>query len=94
MSASREELQALRRELGMTQEEFGEWLAREINVSQAPNRKQVSPYTRQRISAFESGGLVLPDKVENLILRRKLAKQEKEIEALKQKSRQRQKPKQ
>ena len=88
---SRDDLKNLRRDLGMTQTEFGEWMAREINVSQDDNQKPVSAYTRQRIHAWENGDIALPAKVELVLLRRQLADKDKQIEDLKAKQRQRNK---
>ncbi len=89
---TRDDLKNLRRELGMTQTEFGEWTAKQINASQDSAQKPVSPYTRQRIHAWENGDVAIPAKVELILLRRTLAEKEKQIEDLKAK--QRQKPKQ
>ena len=86
------ELKALRRELGMTQEEFGNWLAQQFNAEQTDPEKLVSPYLRHRVSEWESGAVALPAKIELVLLRRQLAQRDREISELKEKQRQRQNP--
>lgn len=84
---TRDDLKNLRRELGMTQAEFGEWAAREINAAQDDSQKPVSPYTRQRIHAWENGDVALPAKVELILLRRVIEQKDKQIQDLKAKQR-------
>ncbi len=86
---TRDDLKNLRRELGMTQAEFGEWTAKQINAAQDEGQKPVTPYARQRIHAWENGDIAIPAKVELILLRRALAEKDKQIEDLKAKQRQR-----
>lgn len=75
-----DELKALRRELGMTQEDFGEWIAREVNVKN-PKRKPVANYTRQRVSSWESGDVDIPDRVKLILAERRIAQLEKQAQS-------------
>ena len=88
---TRDDLKNLRRELGMSQAAFGEWMSEQVNAAQDESQKAVSPYPRQRVFAWENGDVVIPAKVELVLLKRQLAKKDKQIEDLKAK--QRQKPK-
>ena len=88
---TKESLRELRMELGMTLEEFGEWLAKQVNEQQDPSLKPVSAYSRQRISEFELGRKPMPSKVETLLLKRELAEKNKLIQELRKKQRRKQK---
>ena len=90
---NRDDLKALRRELGMTQAEFGEWVAQQINAGQPEGQKPVGAYSRQRVHEWESGSIALPAKAELVLLRRQLAQKDQEISDLKEKQRQRQRQK-
>lgn len=81
-------LKALRRSLGMTQEEFGEWLTREVNRLDDGDHAQVSPYLRQRIAQWEAGTVPIPYRVKYALAERRIA----ELEA-RQRPRQRSKQK-
>lgn len=82
---NKDELKQLRRNLGMTQTEFGEWLAKEVNASQDQSLKQIAPYTRQRVHAWENGDVVIPAKIEIVAVRRELKQKDAELQRLKQK---------
>ncbi len=87
---SKEELKELRRELGMTMKEFGEWMAQRVNEQQGQGQKPVSPYTRQRVNAWEVGEVQIPAKAELVIIRRKLEQTQAEVQKLKQRRKQKQ----
>ena len=83
------ELKQLRRELSMTQAEFGEWLSQQVNSSQDSSLKPVSPYTRQRVAAWESGDVSIPAKIEIVYMKRQLEDRDAEIQKLRQRRKQR-----
>lgn len=87
---SKEELKELRRELGMTMKEFGEWMAQQVNQQQGQGQKPVNPYTRQRVNAWEVGEVQIPAKAELVIIRRKLEQTQAEVQKLKQRRKQKQ----
>jgi hypothetical protein len=84
----KDELKAMRRKFGMSQTEFGEWLAREVNANQDPKLKPVSPYAKQRVHEWEDGDHPIPMKIENILMRRKIEQQEELIQKLKQRPKQ------
>jgi len=85
---TKEELRQMRRDLGMTQAEFGEWLAGQVNALPDSSLKPVSPYTRQRVHAWETGDVAIPMKIENVVIKRQLEQKDALIAELKQKQRQ------
>ena len=86
----KDELKQLRRSLSMTQTEFGEWLAQQVNNSQDDKLKPVSAYTKQRIAEWENGSLIIPAKVEIVAMRRQLEQKDDIIRQLRQRRKQRQ----
>lgn len=86
----KEELKQLRRELGMTMADFGEWLSQQVNKQQDQSLKPVTPYTRQRIAAWESGDVVIPAKIELVLMKRQLDERNSEIQRLRQRRKQQQ----
>jgi len=88
----KDDLKQMRLDMDLTQEEFGAWLADQINATQDASMKPLSPYMRHRISAWETGELAVPMKIENVIIRRQLKQKDKLIETLRQRRRRTQKP--
>ena len=86
----KEALKQLRRDLGMTQAGFGEWLAGQINAQQDKSLKPVSAYTRQRVAAWEGGDVIIPAKVELVFMKRQLDERNAEIQKLRQRRKQKQ----
>lgn len=84
----KDELKAMRRKFGMSQAEFGEWLACEVNANQNPKLKPVSAYSRQRVHEWEDGDHPIPMKIENILMRRKIEQQDALIQKLKQRPKQ------
>lgn len=74
----------------MTQAEFGEWLARQVNAGQDQSLKPVTAYTRQRVHAWENGDIAIPMKIENVVIKRRHEQKDALIAQLQQ--RQKQKP--
>ena len=75
----------------MSQAEFGEWLAREVNaLEDDESHKPVTPYTRQRIHVWESGEIAVPYKIKYVLAARRIA--ELEADTQKQRPSQKQKP--
>ncbi len=85
---TKDELKDVRHGLGMTQTEFGEWLAQQVNAAQDTSLKPVSAYTRQRVHAWEGGDMPVPMKIENVIIKRQLEQKNDLIAKLQQKQRQ------
>ena len=75
----------------MTQAEFGEWLAREVNKLDDGKHEPVSTYARQRINNWESGAVPIPFRIKYALAERRIA----ELEAAQRvKQRRKQKPRQ
>lgn len=83
-------LKQLRRELGMTQSDFGEWLSEQINAYQDKSLKPVAPYSRQRVAAWEGGDVIIPAKIELIFVKRQLDERDAEIQNLRQSRKQKQ----
>ena len=86
----KDELKQLRRDLGLTQADFGEWLAKQVNQTQDASLRPLSPYTRQRVSAWEAGDVVIPAKVEIVVMKRQLQQKDELIQKLRQRRKQQQ----
>ena len=86
----KDELKQLRRHLGMTQADFGDWLSQQINSSQDQSLKPVGAYTRQRVAAWEGGDVIIPAKVEIIAMKRQLDEKDALIQKLQQRRKQKQ----
>ena len=72
-----DDLKTERMKRGMTSAAFGEWLAERINADK-PESQHVKAYTRQRVYEWESGAKDVPDKVEVVLLRERIARLERD----------------